>query len=69
MDKKQLRTLVPEASEPLDQPAPEDEVPSDELDDKADNDSGTHDYVVSTGDTLGSSLTQFGIDVRGVRAR
>ena len=63
-----MRTLVPEASEPLDQPAPEDEVPTDELDDKADNDSGTHDYVVSTGDTLGSILTQFGIDMSEVSA-
>ncbi|KKI47783.1 peptidase [Obesumbacterium proteus] len=68
LDNKQLRTLVPEASEPLDQPAPEDEVPTDELDDKADNDSGTHDYVVSTGDTLGSILTQFGIDMSEVSA-
>ncbi|WNN54148.1 murein DD-endopeptidase MepM [Hafnia alvei] len=68
LDNKQLRTLVPEDSEPLDQPAPEDEVPTDELDDKADNDSGTHDYVVSTGDTLGSILTQFGIDMSEVSA-
>ncbi|AIU72646.1 MAG: murein DD-endopeptidase MepM [Hafnia alvei] len=68
LDNKQLRTLVPEASEPLDQPAPEDEVPTDELDDKADSDSGTHDYVVSTGDTLGSILTQFGIDMSEVSA-
>ncbi|KHS45435.1 murein DD-endopeptidase MepM [Hafnia paralvei] len=68
LDNQQLRTLVPEASEPLDQPAPEDEVPTDELDDKADNDSGTHDYVVSTGDTLGSVLTQFGIDMSEVSA-
>lgn len=68
LDNQQLRTLVPEASEPLDQPAPEDEVPTDELDDKADNDSGTHDYVVSTGDTLGSILTQFGIDMSEVSA-
>lgn len=68
LDNQQLRTLVPEASEPLDQPAPEDEVPTDELDDKADNDSGTHDYVVSTGDTLGSILTQFGVDMSEVSA-
>lgn len=68
LDNKQLRTLVPEASEPLDQPAPEDEVPTDELDDKADSDSGTHDYVVSTGDTLGSILTQFGIYMSEVSA-
>lgn len=68
LDNQQLRTLVPEASEPLDQPAPEDEVPTDELDDKADNDSSTHDYVVSTGDTLGSVLTQFGIDMSEVSA-
>lgn len=68
LDNQQLRTLVPEASEPLDQPVPEDEVPTDELDDKADNDSGTHDYVVSTGDTLGSILTQFGIDMSEVSA-
>ncbi|MCE9948649.1 murein DD-endopeptidase MepM [Hafnia paralvei] len=68
LDNQQLRTLIPEASEPLDQPAPEDEVPTDELDDKADNDSGTHDYVVSTGDTLGSILTQFGIDMSEVSA-
>lgn len=47
---QQLSALAPEASEPLDQPAPEDEVPKDEIDDSSD-DASSHDYVVSSGDT------------------
>lgn len=65
LDKNQLRTLLPEASEPLDQdtPAPEDDVPKDEIDQDVSNESGTHDYVVSSGDTLSSVLNQYGIDM------
>ncbi|MGE9549932.1 murein DD-endopeptidase MepM [Erwinia amylovora] len=65
LDKNQLRTLLPEASEPLDQdtPSPEDDVPKDEIDQDVSNESGTHDYVVSSGDTLSSVLNQYGIDM------
>ncbi|MGD8105784.1 murein DD-endopeptidase MepM [Pantoea sp. FN0302] len=63
IDKNQLRTLLPEASEPLDQPAPEDDLPQDEIDQDVTAESGTHDYVVSSGDTLSSVLNQYGIDM------
>jgi murein DD-endopeptidase len=56
--------LLPEASEPIDQSAQEDEaIPQDELDDKTENEAGIHEYVVSTGDTLSSVLNQYGIDM------
>jgi murein DD-endopeptidase len=65
LDKNQLRTLLPEASEPIDQdtPAPEDDLPKDEIDTDVPNEIGTHDYVVSSGDTLSSVLNQYGIDM------
>ena len=65
LDKNQLRTLLPEASEPIDQdtPAPEDDLPKDEIDKDVPNEIGTHDYVVSSGDTLSSVLNQYGIDM------
>jgi len=65
LDKSQLRTLLPEASEPIDQdtPSPDDDVPRDELDEDVPNEAGTHDYVVSAGDTLSSVLNQYGIDM------
>lgn len=65
LDKSQLRTLLPEASEPIDQdtPAPEDDLPKDEIDKDVPNEIGTHDYVVSSGDTLSSVLNQYGIDM------
>lgn len=63
IDKNQLRTLLPEASEPLDQPAPEDDLPQDEIDQDVTAETGTHDYVVSSGDTLSSVLNQYGIDM------
>ncbi len=56
--------LLPEASEPIDQAAQEDEaIPQDELDDKIAGEAGVHEYVVSTGDTLSSILNQYGIDM------
>ncbi|HEY0208650.1 murein DD-endopeptidase MepM [Acerihabitans sp.] len=63
------RVLVPEASEPIDQSAADnddDVPPEDELDDKMEDEKGVHEYVVSTGDTLGSILTQYGIDMSDV---
>nr|WP_246859055.1 murein DD-endopeptidase MepM [Dickeya oryzae] len=60
-------TDVSEAnSEPLDQPSTTNGIASDELDDK-DSDN-THEYVVSTGDTLSSILTQYGIDMSDIAA-
>ncbi|MER0048381.1 murein DD-endopeptidase MepM [Pectobacterium odoriferum] len=66
LETSQLRTLTPEASEPIDQPSPDDEIPQDELDDKVADEGGVHEYVVSTGDTLSSILTQYGIDIADV---
>ncbi|MEQ9859947.1 murein DD-endopeptidase MepM [Pectobacterium cacticida] len=66
LENSQLRTLTPEASEPIDQPSPDDVIPQDELDDKVADVSGVHEYVVSTGDTLSSILTQYGIDIADV---
>lgn len=52
----------------IDQTAQEDEaIPQDELDDKTENDSGTHEYVVSTGDTLSSVLNQYGIEMGDIQ--
>ena len=60
-----MRSLLPEASEPIDQAPPEedDAIPQDELDDKTAGETGVHEYVVSTGDTLSSVLNQYGIDM------
>ncbi|WP_411704811.1 murein DD-endopeptidase MepM [Edaphovirga cremea] len=66
LDTAQLRSLLPEASEPIDQPAPEDDIPQDEIDQKVAGEEGVHEYVVSTGDTLSSILTQYGIDMSDV---
>lgn len=65
---EQANSLLPEASEPLDQPPPAADIPQDELDDKTDNEQGIHEYVVSTGDTLSSILNQFGIDMADISA-
>lgn len=67
LETQSLTALSPEASEPLDQPAPEDDVPKDEIDDSSDA-GNSHDYVVSSGDTLGSILTQYGVDMSTVSA-
>ncbi|EGT5204854.1 TPA: murein DD-endopeptidase MepM [Cronobacter sakazakii] len=63
--KSEIRSLLPEASEPIDQAAPEvdEAIPQDELDDKTAGEAGVHEYVVSTGDTLSSVLNQYGIDM------
>ncbi|WP_313073270.1 murein DD-endopeptidase MepM [Atlantibacter hermannii] len=65
LEKSEVRSLLPEASEPIDQaPAEEDDaIPQDELDDKTAGETGVHEYVVSTGDTLSSVLNQYGIDM------
>ncbi|MCX8956226.1 murein DD-endopeptidase MepM [Erwinia psidii] len=65
LDGKQLRSLLPDASEPLDQEtaSPDDDVPQDEIDQDVPVETGTHDYVVSSGDTLSSILSQYGIDL------
>lgn len=67
LETQSLTALSPEASEPLDQLAPEDNVPKDEIDDGSDA-GNSHDYVVSSGDTLGSILTQYGVDMSTVSA-
>lgn len=68
LDKDEVRSLLPEASEPLDQSpdAADDVIPEDELDDKTANEAGVHEYVVSSGDTLSSILNQYGIDLSDI---
>ncbi|MBS1206342.1 MAG: peptidase [Proteobacteria bacterium] len=63
LPKNEIRSLLPEASEPIDQTTSDDvdDIPQDELDDKTANEVGVHEYVVSTGDTLSSILNQYGI--------
>ncbi len=65
LEKNEVRSLLPEASEPLDQSpnAEDDTIPQDELDDKTAGETGVHEYVVSTGDTFSSILNQYGIDM------
>ncbi len=65
LEKKEIRSLLPEASEPIDQSMPDEveDIPQDELDDKTAGEAGVHEYVVSTGDTLSSILNQYGIDM------
>ncbi len=64
-----VQELTPEASEPIDQSAADnddDVPPEDDLDEKVAGETGVHEYVVSTGDTLSSILTQYGIDMSDV---
>ncbi|MCT4710513.1 murein DD-endopeptidase MepM [Enterobacteriaceae bacterium H11S18] len=66
LKKSEIHSLLPEASEPIDQATPDgddDAIPQDELDDKTAGEAGVHEYVVSTGDTLSSILNQYGIDM------
>lgn len=66
LEQSKIRSLLPEASEPIDQisPEPEDEsLPQDELDEKMPSEAGVHEYVVSSGDTLSSILNQYGIAI------
>ncbi len=66
-DKKEVRALLPDASEPIDQSSVSDDaddaIPQDELDDKTTGADTPHEYVVSSGDTLSSILNQYGIDM------
>lgn len=70
LDKSELRSLLPEASEPIDQssPEPQDDLPPDEIDQDVPSEAGTHDYVVSSGDTLSSILNQYDIDMADISA-
>ncbi|MEA9392976.1 murein DD-endopeptidase MepM [Acerihabitans sp. TG2] len=69
LSNKPVRELAPEASGTLDSSAAvnDDEVPpEDDLDEKIAGEKGVHEYVVSSGDTLGSILTQYGIEMSDV---
>ncbi|MGV3344436.1 murein DD-endopeptidase MepM [Enterobacteriaceae bacterium LUAb1] len=55
--------LLLDASEPLDQAIPDDEIPQDEIDKDVPDETGTHEYIVSGGDTLSSILNQYGIEM------
>lgn len=55
LEKSEIRSLLPEVSEPIDQTAQGDEtIPQDELDDKTSGEAGVHEYIASTGDMLSS---------------
>jgi murein DD-endopeptidase len=68
LEASQLRVMLPEASEPIDsdQSIPDNEFPRDELDQKGVGEENTHEYVVSSGDTLSSILTQYDIEISDV---
>ncbi|KAF6656010.1 murein DD-endopeptidase MepM [Enterobacteriaceae bacterium EKM102V] len=70
LDKSELRTLLPEASEPIDQstPEPDEELSADDVDTDVPDTAGVHDYTVSSGDTLSSALNQYGIDIADINA-
>src|SRR5471030_2417435 len=68
LDSEQVRSLLPEASEPIDQSPPAEDIPQDDLDEKVESETGVHEYVVSTGDTLSSILNQYGIDMSEIAA-
>ncbi|MFJ5158867.1 murein DD-endopeptidase MepM [Pantoea sp. NPDC088449] len=70
LDKDELRTLLPEASEPIDQTTeePEEDIPADDIDKDVPDNSNVHDYTVSSGDTLSSALNQYGIELGDINA-
>ncbi len=72
LDSQQMRSLLPEASEPIDEDSPSitdtADIPKDDLDDKTEDEKGVHQYVVSTGDTLSSILNQYGVDMSEISA-
>src|SRR5476649_678918 len=68
LDNAQVRSLLPEASEPIDQSPPAEDIPQDDLDEKVESETGVHEYVVSSGDTLSSILNQYGIDMSDISA-
>ncbi|MBA2816801.1 murein DD-endopeptidase MepM [Candidatus Pantoea persica] len=70
LDKNQLRTLLPEASEPIDQTSsePEEELPADDIDRDVPDVTDTHKYTISSGDTLSSALNQYGIELGDINA-
>jgi murein DD-endopeptidase len=70
LDKDELRTLLPEASEPIDQTTeePEDDIPADDIDKDVPENPNVHDYTVSSGDTLSSALNQYGIEMGDINA-
>ncbi|MGP4123607.1 MAG: murein DD-endopeptidase MepM [Sodalis sp. (in: enterobacteria)] len=66
----QLRERAPEASEPLDQITPDsdEDILKDELEERVAGETGVHEYIISTGDTLSSILSQYGIDIADITA-
>lgn len=68
-DTENLRTLLPDASEPIDQSTstPEEDSAAEGSDDENEV-PATRDYTVSSGDTLSSILNQFGIDLSDINA-
>lgn len=68
LEVSQFRVMLPEASEPIDSDPsiPDDEFPQDELDPKSVSEENLHEYIISSGDTLSSILTQYDIEMLDV---
>ena len=66
LEQNDVRSLLPESSEPIDNAQEDEALPQDELDTNTADNTGAHEYVVSTGDTLSSILNQYGIDMGNI---
>ncbi len=68
LESRQLRAMQPEASEPIDEdlPIPDDEFPQGASDQEEDKEEKIHEYIVSSGDTLGNILIQHEIETSDV---
>jgi len=68
LEASQLRIMQPESSEPIDADPyiPDDELPQDELAQKGGGEENAFEYIVSSGDTLGSILPQYDIEMSDV---
>lgn len=68
LEASQFRAILPEASEPIDSDLsiPDDGFSQDELNQKGAAEENVHEYVVSSGDSLGSILTQYDIEMSDI---
>ncbi|AEW44505.1 putative peptidase [Serratia symbiotica str. 'Cinara cedri'] len=68
LEARQLRAMQPEASEPIDEYPIilDDEFPEDEFDTKDIYEENMDQYIISSGDTLSSILTQYNIEISDV---
>ncbi len=66
LNNRKINSLLPDASEPIEQISPNNDIPHDELDQKDASEKGKYEYVVSQGDTLSTILMQYGIDASDI---